>query len=377
MSLGKRIVVSLLCICAANVHVLAGELVVGQVAQVADPGSPGNQMRQGIQLYFDSLNDRGGVHGNKLKLVTKARGAESKDAVDKTRELIREVTPIALMGFPGTGPTEALLQERVLDTAGIPMIGVRSGAPSLHKPVQPYLFHTRASYAQEVEKIVAHMGTIGHRKVVVFHEKSVFGLEGYSHAQSAVRGSRNMTLLGATTYDVNSVDVKAAVAAVQKLKPDAVIAVGTSNAVAEFYKQLKQAGSPPFVVALSTADGAVIVKRVGKEFAHGLGIAQVVPDPSSKTSLLAREMQEDFKKFASPGTDLTQGAAEGYLAARVLHEGLRRVGPNPTPAKLRRALDSMKDVNLGGFKLSFSPANHSGSSYVDIAVINPDGRMLR
>lgn len=377
MRIRKWIVVSSLCLLGASTGAGGAELVVGQVAQLKDPASAGNQLRLGIQLYFDSVNERGGVDGNKLKLVSKDRGPDGKDTIKKTRELLQESSPIALMGFLGTGPMEALVQARVLDKAGVPMLGVRTGAPSLHQPVHPLIFHTRASYTQEISKIVGHMNTIGYRKIAVFHEKSVFGQEGHAHAQRVVNGTQGMSLVGSATYNVNSTDVKAAVAVIRQLQPDAVIGVANSNALAAFYKQLKLTGPPPPVLALSTADGAVIVKKIGKALAHGLGIAQVIPDPASRTSLFAREMQEDFKKFASPGTDQTQAMAEGYLAARVLHEALKRVGGNPTPLKLQRALDAMKDVSVGGLRIAFSPSNHSGSSYVDIAVINPDGRMLR
>lgn len=377
MRIRTWIVVFSLCLLGASTGAGAAELVIGQVAQVKDPDSAGNQLRQGIQLYFDAVNAKGGVDGNQLKLVTRDRGPDGKDSIKVTSELLQESSPIALMGFLGTGPMEALVQARVLDKAGVPLLGVRTGAPSLHQPVHPLIFHTRASYTQEITKIVAHMHTIGYRKIAVFHEKSVFGQEGNAHAQRVVNEAQGMSLVGSATYDVNSTDVKAAVAAIRQLKPDAVIGVANSNALAEFYKRLKLTGPPPPVLALSTADGAVIVKRIGKALAHGLGIAQVIPDPASRTSLFAREMQEDFKKFASPGSELTQAMAEGYLAARVLHLALTRVAGGVTPLKLRQALDGMKDVNVSGLRISYSPSNHSGSSFVDIAVINPDGRMLR
>jgi ABC-type branched-subunit amino acid transport system substrate-binding protein len=377
MRIRKWIAVSLLCLLGASTGAGGAELVVGQVAQLKNPASAGNQLRQGIQLYFDSVNETGGVDGNKLKLVTKDRGPDGKDSIDKTGELLQESSPIALMGFLGTGPMEALVEARVLDKAGVPMIGVRTGAPSLHQPVHPLIFHTRASYTQEISRIVGHLDTIGYRKIAVFHEKSVFGHEGNTHAQRVVKGTKGMLLVGSATYDVNSTDVNSAVATIRQLKPDAVIGVANSNALAAFYKQLKMTGSVLPVLALSTADGALIVKKIGKEMAHGLGIAQVIPDPTSRNTQFAREMQDDFKKFAAPGAELTQAMAEGYLAARVLHLALKRVGGSPTPLKLRQALDGMKDVNVSGLRISFSPSNHSGSSYVDIAVINPDGRMLR
>ena len=289
MCIRKWIVVSSLCLLGEYTSAEGAELVVGQVAQLRDPASAGNQLRQGIQLYFDAINGKGGVDGNTLRLVSKDRGSEGKDSIDKTRELLQETSPIALMGFLGTGPVEALVRAGVLAKAGVPMIGVRTGAPSLHQPVHPLIFHTRASYTQEISKIVGHMTTIGYRKIAVFHEKSVFGHEGKAHAQRVMNGIPGMSLVGSASYDVNSTDVANAVAAIRQLKPDAVIAVANSNALAEFYKQLKLRGQPPPVLALSTADGSVVVKKIGKALAHGLGIAQVIPArPAGSHSLPGR-----------------------------------------------------------------------------------------
>lgn len=62
--------------------------------------------------------------------------------------------------------------------------------------------------------------------------------------------------------------------------------------------------------------------------------------------------------------------------ARALVEGLTKAGPNPSAAKLRRALDSTT-LDLGGYRLAFTAKNHSGSGFVDVAVLDTDGRMVR
>jgi len=376
MSIKHWISTSILATACAIASSAPQDIVIGQVGQLKDPASAASQVKVGVQLYFDAVNDRGGINGARLKLVTKDRGPEAADSLEKTREILQEEKPVALIGFSGTAPVEALVREKVLAAAGIPLVGPRTGAVSLHEPVNPWIFHTRANYAQEVQKIVSHMGIIGHKRVAVFYEKSPFGVEGYDRALRAIKG-KNLQLSGTASYEYGTTDVGEAVATILKAKPDAVISVATSAATAEFYKNFRQGGSSAFVVALSVTDGAAVVKRIGKQAAYGLGIALVVPDPSSKTSVLVREMQEDHKKYGAPGSDLTLAVTEGYIAARVLAEGLKRTGPNPTSAKIKRSLESLRDLNLGGFTVNFSPANHSGSSYVDIIVLSPDGRMLR
>ncbi|WP_111876140.1 ABC transporter substrate-binding protein [Paracidovorax anthurii] len=376
MRLKCALLAGLWLMAAAQGRAAPGEMVVAGVGQFKDAASTANQIRAGVQIYFDAVNAQGGVQGAKLRLVLKDRGPDAIDSVHKTREVIAEHRPIALVGISGTGPLEAIAKANVLGEASIPLVGARTGAVSLHQPVNPWIFHTRASYAQEVKKICAHLGTVGRRSVAVFHENSAFGAEGLAQAQAEIK-ALGLRLAGTAAYEYGTSHVKDAVAVLSRATPDAVIAVATSEATAEFYRQMRAAGSSAFIIALSVADGAAVVQRIGAKAAHGLGITQVAPDPASKTSLLVHELQDDHRRFGAPGSVLNIDVVEGYIAAHVLVEGLRRAGANPTPIRLKAALESLQDYRPGGFAVSFSPTSHSGSKYVDIAVVGPAGKLLR
>jgi ABC-type branched-subunit amino acid transport system substrate-binding protein len=130
-------------------------------------------------------------------------------------------------------------------------------------------------------------------------------------------------------------------------------------------------------MALSTTDGPQVVTRIGKETAHGLGIAQVVPDPSNRAMAIVREVQEVYRASSPAGIELNHTLVQGYIGAALLVEGLRRAGPNPTRRVLRDALESLHDLDLGGITVNFSPRNHTGIDYVDITILNRHGRILR
>jgi ABC-type branched-subunit amino acid transport system substrate-binding protein len=131
------------------------------------------------------------------------------------------------------------------------------------------------------------------------------------------------------------------------------------------------------VIALSTSDATQVVKRIGVAKAHGLGIAQVTPDPSSPAVPISREFQKSLKAAQASAEDWNQAGLEGYIAARVLVEGLRRAGPQPTRAGLRTALEQLSALDLGGYVIELSRASHSGSRFVDIAILDRAGRLLR
>ena len=66
----------------------------------------------------------------------------------------------------------------------------------------------------------------------------------------------------------------------------------------------------------------------------------------------------------------------GYLAVRILAEGLKRAGKNPTSASVVDAMEGMRKTDIGGYTLDYSPNNHHGSKLVEISIYGPGGRWL-
>ncbi len=361
--------------CTLAAQARSEAITVGQVAPLKNPASVGNQVRMGIELYFEVVNRSGGVGGVPLRLVTRHR-EDASDSAAKTRELLREAKPLALIGLMGTGPMEALLQQGVLVEAAVPVVGIRTGAIALHTPPHPWLFHTRAHYGAEVRKIVDHLVPIGFKRFAVFYENTAFGLEGQQHALAALAEARQAppVMIG---FAKDGSNLQSMAQALVRAEPDAVIAVGETAAVAEFHRIVRATGARPQVVTLSAVDAAQVVRAIGPQQAQGLGITQVVPDPLSRRHPLVREFQDNARRLRPPDFELTQAGLEGYIAAKVLVEGVRRCPANPTPAQLRAALEGMGRLELGGINVEFGPRRRTGTSYVDIGIIGANGRLLQ
>lgn len=356
----------------------AAEIVVGQVAPIDSPVSMGSQLRRGIQVYFNQVNRRGGVHGAPLKLVAKHRDVRNTaEVISKTRELLDAQAPVALIGYMGTGPMEALVKSRLLDEAGIPLVGIRTGAMALHQPERStWLFHTRANYAAEVNKILQHAATIGASRLAVYHESSAFGAEALGLVEQAAV-SHKVSLVARIEHKPEGRSAADDARRAVESNANAILVAGASEAAADFYKAYRAAGGSGLVVTLSTADGALMVKRIGSDAARGLGIAHVVPDPASRSLPLSRELLALEQAGQVDGMPLNQGFVEGYIAAKVLVEALRRAGPQPTRARVRQALESMAAFDVGGVAIGYSRTRRSGSDYVDIAILSRGGKMLR
>ena len=364
-----------LALLSAPLATRAADIVIGQVAPFSGTLAPtGKGVSLGIQAYFGRVNAAGGIHGNKLKLVTRDDGYKIKETLAKTAELIGKEQPVALVGLVGTGNVAAVLKEGLLEKAGVPLVGVRSGAGVLRKPVPTHIFHTRASYAAEVDTIVRQMQSMGLKRIAVFHQDDPFGEDGLAAAKKALAAS-GMDLVAIGTYPKGTTEVAEAVKAIHATDPNGIIMVSNTAASAAFVKGMRDAGSFAMMIAVSVTAGPQVAEKVGNTVAHGLGIVQVVPKPESQAIPISRDLADDLKRIgAKEGPDHT--ILEGYLMAKVLVEAIRRAG-EPTRPRILAALNELGTYDAGGVTIRYSPASHDGSDYTDISILDHSGNLLR
>lgn len=355
----------------------ASELVLAQIAPLSGPLAPtGLAYRAGINLYIASVNANGGIHGNSLKLVSVDDEYKTEQTVALARNVIREAKPIALTGVVGTGNVGALINEKILDEAGIPLIGVRTGASSLVKSSNPWLFVTRASYADEIAKILELYSMTGNSRFAVLYQNDSFGQDGLSNAERLITQFKGQ-LVAKASYEKNTTDVANAVKVINAASPQAVIMISNTAASAEFVKQMRVAGNVSQLTTLSTTDGPQVAAKIGAELAKGLAITQVVPAPTALSVPLSKEIQAAYKRFPNPDIALNHTMMEGYLAAKIIGEGLRKAGANPSRKQLQEAMKTIKNQDLGGLNVNFSGANQAGVQFVDITILNKEGKLLR
>lgn len=356
---------------------LASDIVIGQVAPLSGLlAGTGNHVRAGAQLYFDAVNAAGGINGQKIRLVSKDDGYKVPDTIKQTKALLDEAQPLALFGYVGTGNVEAVLKEKLLDDNGIPLVMVRTGASSLAKSNNPWMFITRAGYAGEINKIFQLYSASGYRNYAVFYQDDPFGLDGLSAAESLAE-KNGCKIVAKGTYEKNTTNVAAAVKTIAASAPHAVIMVANTAAAAEFIKQAKAADLRTQFVTISTTDAVQLVELIGAATASGVAITQVVPHPDNRSVPLSKEFRDNFAKFKPEGVQLNHVMLEGYVGAKVLVEGLRRAGPGATRKKLRDTLEQMKNYDIGDLSISFAPNNHVGSTFVDINIISSTGKLLK
>jgi branched-chain amino acid transport system substrate-binding protein len=351
--------------------VSADRIKLGQAAVFSGPAAQlGIQMRIGIKAYFDYVNENGGVHGRKLELVTEDDFYESARAPDASKKLIEEHKVFALLGYVGTPTGAAHLP--VVTQAKVPLVGMFTGAEILRDPLNRYVFHVRASYYDETDKIVEQVVSTGGKKISVFYQADSYGEAGRKGTEIAL-AKRGMKIHSTGTVERNTIKVEEAVKAIHGSQPDAVVMVSAYTSCAEFIRQMKRAGSGAIFYNVSFVGSKALADALGKG-GVGVAISQVVPFPWGRSVPVVKEYQLAAKKAGF--TDYNFSAMEGFLTAKVMVEALKRTGRELTREKFVDTMEKM-DVDLGGFYVSYSPKNHAGSKFVDLTIIGQEGKFLR
>ena len=350
--------------------VSADTILIGQSAALTGPAEAlGREMKAGAQAYFDTVNKVGGINGRKIKLISLDDGYEPERAKANTEKLINEEKVLALFAYVGTPTSNAALP--IFTKAKVPFIGAFTGAQSLREPFNRYIFNVRASYFDETEDIVRHMTSVGISRIAVFYQNDGYGQAGLAGIERAMK-KRNLELVGKATVERNSVDVINAVNVLSKVNATAIVQISAYKSCAAFIKAMQKGGHLTQYWNVSFVGSKALAAELG-EAGRGVQISQVVPFPWAEEIPIVAEYQ---KAIGGPA-NYSFTSLEGYIAAKVLVEGMRRAGKNLTRESLVDGLTKIRAVDFGGFKVRYMPDNHNGSTFVDLTILSKGGKFKR
>jgi branched-chain amino acid transport system substrate-binding protein len=347
-------------------------IVLGQSVPLTGPAAQlGLQMQLGAKAYFDAVNAAGGVGGLPIVLRTLDDGYDPARCKANTEKFIRDEV-FALFGYVGTPTSVAALP--LATAARLPFIAPFTGAESLRDPFNKLVFHIRASYYDETELIVKQLTQLDLKKIAVFHQNDAYGQAGLKGVQRALE-KRGLQPLGVATVERNSVDVAAAVKTLVPLGAEAIVQIGAYKGCAAFIREARKAGYGGQFYNVSFVGTQALADELGKD-AAGVVISQVMPSPFGTAAGLVSDYQQALQRV-DPKAEPNYTSIEGYLAARVVVDALRRTGGKPSRDGFIAAMEGLSGYDARGYRLNFSATKHVGSSFVELSMLTGDGKVRR
>jgi serine/threonine protein kinase/DNA-directed RNA polymerase subunit RPC12/RpoP len=355
------------------------EILLGMSGPFNGPSKElGREMEVGITTYLRNINEEGGIHGRKLRLLALDDEYEPDKALANIKELHEKHKVFAVIGNIGT-PTALVTVPYAIDNKLL-FFGAFTGAKALRTdPPARYVFNYRASYEEETAKIVEYLVNIRNvppDQIAVFDQRDGYGDAGFSGVVKVMRNKyqRKPDDIVRVRYERNTSQVHDAVQTILK-KPElrAVVMVGTYKPVTEFIRQLRENKrdliftNVSFVGSEALADG---LTQLG--YAEGVIVTQVVPPLDSSATIVLKYKELLKKYYQNERPSFT--SLEGYISTNLFIEGLKRAGHNPTSEKVIEALETIRDFELGtGAPLTFTASEHQASHKVWGTILDKAG----
>lgn len=336
---------------------------IGQTAALSGPlAIPFVEMNKGIAAAFKEVNDRGGIDGRPIEFLSLDDGGAPDKAAENTLTLLKKDQVFTMFACGGT--TSAMGALKVLAEAKVPLLAPATGSDAL-RTFNPLVFHTRASYAQELAKIARQLSSTGFTKMAIGYFDNPFGKATLAALEAAARATNNTQWKPFLVQETPE-GIDKAVQEIVQFQPNSLMSLAIGASGIPFYKALRQRIKAP-AFSISFLGSRPLLAALG-EAAIGITVAQVVPNPANPAIPVVKAYQDAIKKLGN--VDIGYSSFEGYVNARILIEALRRAGRTATREKFVEALHSMRPYDLGGFEVRYGPNDHDGTDFVELTYFN-------
>lgn len=350
-------------------NINGNDIIVGQSADLSGPYAKiTRQFITGANVYFAQLNSRGGIGGRRIQLLTLDDQNDPAEAVKNTYQLLDEHKAIALFGYIGAQTTAAVLP--LINERKVPYFAPVTGSWIVYSAFNRHVFTIRASYANEYDYLFARFTHMGLTRLAIFND--AVGLPHNAMMQTKI-SSANAQLVASENSVGQNIDKVA-----DKLlesRPDVVLIMSISQqANSALIRSLRAKGYLGYFYCASLVCSPLLTSDL-EEAASGLIISQIVPHPWKARTPIVHEYQKAMR--IARVAQFSYLGLEGYIAAKVLAEGLSRASSKLTREKLIVALETVneKTYDNAGYQINFSASSHQGSTYVDVVTIDRTGVM--
>lgn len=336
-------------------------LVGSSLALGGHAGYLGTQTLHGAKAYLNHVNDNGGIHGRKIKVIAYDDGYDPPLCVANTQKLIVQDKVFCLFGYVGTPTTVKIVP--LVEDARIPVVGMFTGANALREPLNRYLINVRASYYQETGAAVKHLvEKIKLSKIAVFYQYDAYGFDGLKGTEIALK-PYGLVPVATGSYIRGTLDVEEGLEKIMARGAQAVVMIGTYEPCAKFIRLARSKGFDSVFYNVSFV-GADELARILGDTDEQIVVTQVVPPPevfeTDKALWGTKEYIELLKKYY-PQDRPNFVSLEGYINAKVLVEGLKRAGRDLDRETFIDAIETIRQLDLGiANPLSFNSRDHQG-----------------
>jgi branched-chain amino acid transport system substrate-binding protein len=352
------------------------EIFIGSVVPLSgNSAAIGKPLSEGASACFDMINANGGLNGYQIRFEQKDDQSNPKLTVTKTQELLAAYPLVAMVNTVGSLANATLIESGVLKRANIALVGPRDGSSAVREMKSPHHYFLIAGIAAEADKIIKVSATIGRKRLIAVYSDDGSGREALKQIQRAAaeHGSALVAHYPVPPGGNEIPEIAKKIAGDNSVHQ--VLVYGVTPLVAQLYKEVKTLRPALPVTSFATTSHAAIVDLLGPEASRGLMLTQVTYPPSSALQVM-KDFRSAMDMLQIPEIRQNSLHLEGFLAARVVVEAIKKAQGAPTREGVIAALDQMNKTNIGGLVFDFANGRREGSSFVQLGIIGAQGKLV-
>jgi len=296
----------------------------------------------GVDLYFKAVNDRGGIHGRKVRTIYYDDGYKPQEAVANTRKLVEQDGVFAIIAPQGTPPVVATLE--YLESNTVPLLFPFQGSPITRG--RKWVFSGMTLYDRQSRMMIDYL--VGRRKVRTFaalYQDDEYGKAFLTAFEKDLR-RHGLTLVAAESVKRGTTDVSAQMAKLHAAKPEVLFLVLTPGPGAQ---ALRERQKIDWTEVIMVSSGPLTDERylsLAGSAAEGVEGLSLWPDPLTSDRPGVKQYREHMQTYF-PGNQPNRYSLSGYFAAMLFTEGATRAGKRLTREGLVVALEGIRRFESG------------------------------
>ncbi len=342
------------------------KIKLGNTAPYSGPASSYGTIARSAIAYFDMVNDKGGIHGRKIEIVSLDDGFSPPKAVEQTRKLVEGEEVFAIF-MPLGSPTSAATQS-YLNGKKVPQIFVTSGADRWNQPEKfPWSVGWNLQYATEGRIYAKYiLDNVKDPKIAVLYQNDEFGKAVLSGLKDGL-GDRVSALVDVVSYELTDTTVDSQIARLKNSGATVFVSLTTPKFAAQSIRAVDNLAWKPLFILPSVSNSIdPVLTGAGLERSVGVissSYAKQPSDPQWRDSPDFKAWSAFMDKYYPSGSKSDWLNAYGYGMAYAMHQALEMAGPNLTRESLMNAIESIRNMEipmlLPGITISISKTDHA------------------
>ncbi|MDR6657552.1 ABC transporter substrate-binding protein [Tardiphaga sp. 1201_B9_N1_1] len=335
------------------------EIKIGQTIPHSGPGSLYGVLGRVGEAYFQSLNEKGGINGRKIKFLTMDDSYSAPKAVEATRRLVEQEEILALYGSLGTAPQTAV--HKYLNSKGVPQLLLNTGASKWNDPKNnKWTMAGLPLYPTEARILAKYAVSVNpNAKVGILYQNDDFGRDFLGPFKDELaKAGGTAKVIAEVTYDLTDPTIDSQLINLAKSGADVFYNITTGKATSQSIRKVVELGWKPLQLLSAGSTGRSILEAAGLENAKG--IVSIAYGKDIGSPLYAKDPDivafEALRAKYLPTVSADNSIAFfGYGQAVSMAEILRRCGDELTHENVLK-----QAIGLNGFR---APQMLPGVSY--------------